>query len=292
MASPALIFDTQAAITGVKEWAEFVLAAYYSAAEIRRGRRNVPANSQRQVTVIPTTAEPVDEGWTDAVETETQANVVRLDVATAAAGLYRVQVLGQNADYVAGVLDTLTTIRDGLRSAVDVLALAVTTADIGVDAFSITGNVAGVWLGVRVAAVPVVDALVMTVVDDVTRRSSSQWSTWTLRITIDDIRPTAAGASAVTPAAQFVRRFLAAADVPVVNGSAVVYANDYLSRVGLAVLSIGPANVADYQAGGSSGPLWRERAVIDVVFNCVTGLAFDIPTIETIEPPVLTAITI
>lgn len=279
-----LIFDKQEAITGLKEWVEFVLAAHYSASEIRRGRRNAPSSSQRGVTVIPTTTVPVKEAWTDVVVESLQANLVHVQVVAAAAGLYRLRVLGQNADYVAGGGDDATAIRDGLRAAVDALALAVTTADVGGSSFSILGDTAGQWLGVAPVSTPVADALAVTVVDDVKRRASGSLGRWTLRIIIDDIRP-AMGNSSVQDAADLVRNYLDAASVPVVNGSAVIYTDDYLAQVGLVYLSAGDPIVADYQGDGGPAPVWRERAMIDVVFNVTTGLAFDIPTIETFGQP-------
>ena len=279
MGVTTLLFDKQAAITGLKTWAEFVVDGYYTASQVRRGLRNAPANTQGQVTITPLTTDPIDEGWIDEVTTAAQANLVQVEVTAAAVGDYTVDVLGTPCTYTAGALDTVTTIRDGIRAAVDLLAGPYTTAVVDDATFSILGDVDGQWLGVRVTA----GAAVATVIDDVARVTHSMSARWTLRITVDAVRP-ANGISAVQTAAALIQRYLAAPEAPVVNGSASVYTGDYLNDAGLAVLDIGTPLVADYTTGGAGAVFTHERAAIDVVFNVRTGLAFDLPTIETFGP--------
>lgn len=291
MAAPALVFDPQAALTAVKSWAEFTLAALYEPEEIRRGRRNPPANSQRQVTVIPLTPTPRANGWTNVEGTAAQRNLVRVTVSAAAAGLWRVSVLGQDADYVAGGGDDEEAIRDNLRAAVDGLGLAATTDDVGDDAFTIQGDAAGVWLAAAVTP-PAGGSGSVVVVDDVIRRVSWMVARWTLRIFIDDIRPRS-GASSVTQAAQLLEQVLAAGQVPVVNGVAYQQADDILRDAGLSFVETLPSVVGDYTTGGTGTggvrpTVWHERAGVDVVFRVTKGLRFDLPSIETFGAPTVT----
>lgn len=292
MPAPALLFDPAAAIAGLKSWAEFVLAAHFEPNTIRRGRRNAPANSQRQVTIIPLTTAPVDEAWTDIVTKGARRNRVRVTVVEAEVGGYTTTLLGETAaPFVAGALDTVMTIRDGMRAEVDALALAVTTSIPVVngvpspDAFEVLGDAAGVWLGLS-AAGPSSGAVAVFVVDDVTRIVNQMRSDWTLRIIVDDVRPNAAGSSSVTTCIALIQRFLNAGQIPIVNGDATIYTDDYLSGVGLSFLNFEVRSpVLDYTSGvggsgAAPGTIYHERAFVDVVFQVHTGIAYDQPTIE------------
>ena len=283
-----LLFDTRAAMTGLKTWCDYVLQAHYEATSIRRGRRNAPANSQRQVTVTPLSTVPIDEGWLPLITKTPQANRMLVVVTAAAVGPYTVRVLGEDATYTALGGDDEEAIRDGLRLAVDALGLAVTTADSGDDGFEILGDVAGQWLGVSV----VVGALSVATVDDVLRIAESNPGKWTIRITVDDIRP-AQGTSSATEASQLLLQYLAGARVPVVPGDASVYTDDYLSSVGLLYHDHTVLPVADYATGGTGRggakpTVFHERSPIDVVFRVTTGMAFDQPTIESFGAPSVT----
>lgn len=291
MGVAALLFDPAAALAGLKTWCDFVLAAHFEPNSIRRGRRNAPANAQRQVTIIPLTTVPIDEAWTDIVSKIRQQNVMRVTVAEAAVGNYTTTLLGQTtAPYAAGALDTVTTIRDGMQAAVDALALAVTTSVPAgsVDSFDVTGVVAGVWLGLS-AAGPNDGDVSWSTVDDVTRIINQQRADWTIRITVDDVRPNAAGSSSVTTSIALIQRYLNGGQIPVVNGDAAIYTDDYLSGVGLSFLNFETRSpVLDYTSGATSagmGTIYHERAFVDVVFQVHVGIAYDQPTIETFAPP-------
>ena len=283
-----LLFDDRAAQRGLKQWCDYVLRAHYASTSIRRGRRNAPANSQRQVTVAPLTTVPVKEGWTPNVLRTPQANLMLVTVDAAAVGPYTVRVLGEDATYTALGGDDEEAIRDGLRLAVDALGVAVTTTDSETDGFEILGDDAGQWLGVRQVA----GALSVATIDDVVRVSESNPSRWTIRITIDDIRP-AQGTSSVTEATQLLVQYLEGARVPVIPGDATVYTDDYLSSVGLLYLDHTVLPAADYATGGTGRlgakpTVFHERSLIDVVFRVTTGMAFDQPTIESFGAPSVT----
>lgn len=282
----AAIFDQQAAMESLTSWLNFTVGQWYSQRQIRRGQRSAPADTQRQVSVVPLTAVPVDEAWTPVVQTSRQINVVEVEVAIAAAGTYTLNTVAGAASYVAGGGDTAADIRDALRAAVDLLAGPYTTADVGAAGFSMTGVTAGQWLAVYPTVVPVAGALVVTTVDDVLRRTTWTSSTWEVSIFIDDIRPQTSGEVSVVPqAANYVKQVLNAGQVPIVIGSALVFADDLLFEPGrLITLTIGDPIVMDYQTPGAS-PVWRERARIDVVFQTANGLAFDVPSIESLSVP-------
>ena len=283
-----LLFDTRAAQRGLKEWCDYVLRAHYETASIRRGRRNAPANSQRQVTVAPLTTVPVNEGWTPNILQTLQANLMLVTVDAAAVGPYTVRILGEDATYTAIGGDDEEAIRDGLRLAVGALGAAVTTDDSGDNGIEILGDVAGQWLGVSAIA----GALSVATVDDVLRIAESNPGKWTIRITVDDIRP-AQGTSSVTEASQLLLQYLAGATVPVIPGDATVYTDDYLSSVGLLYHDHTVLPAADYATGGTGRggakpTVFHERSLIDVVFRVTTGMAFDQPTIESFGAPSVT----
>jgi len=283
-----LLFDDRAAMRGLKEWCDYVLRAHYEATSIRRGRRNAPASSQRQVTVTPLTTVPMKEGWTPNVVKTPQANRMLAVVTAAAVGPYTLQVLGEDATYTALPGDDEEAIRDGLRLAVDALGLPVSTDDSGEDGLEVLGDVAGQWIGVRVVA----GSLSVATIDDVLRIAKSDPSKWTIRITVDDIRP-AQGTSSATEATQLLLQYLAGATVPVIPGDATVYTDDYLSSVGLLYEDHTVLPTADYATGGTGRrgaqpTVFHARSPIDVVFRVTTGMAFDQPTIESFGAPSVT----
>ncbi len=271
-------------MTSLISWLNFAVGQWYEQRRIRRGQRSIPADSQRQVTAIPIQPIPVDEMWIPDAVTESQVNVVTVTVVTAAAGTYSLHTLAGVASYLAGGGDTPTDIRDALRAAVDALAGPLTTADDGATAFTATGDAAGVWLEFYPTALPVAGELTVTTVDDVLRRTVGSPGQWTVRLIIDDIRPST-GVSVVASAAGFIRQILAAVDVPVTIGSAKPCAGDLLALPGnLVMLDVGPVLVQDYQQPAAS-PVWRERAIVDVVFQLPNGLAFDMPNLNEIGVP-------
>lgn len=279
-----VLFDQEAAMESLTAWLSNAVGTWYTQRQIRRGQRSVPADSQRQVTAIPLTPIPIDEAWVPISITDAQANVVLVDVAIAAAGTYSLHTLAGVATYVAGGGDTPTDIRDALRAAVDALAGPYTTADEGAAGFVMTANTAGEWLEVYPTVLPAAAALVITTVDDVLRRVRGSPGQWTVRLIIDDIRPDK-GHSVVVPAANYIRQILAAVDVPVTNGSAYPYAGDLLALPGdLVVLDVGTVNQVDYQQPGAAA-VWRERAMVDVVFQTPNGITYDMPNLQTIGVP-------
>ena len=279
-----VLFDQEAAMESLTAWLSNAVGAWYTQRQIRRGQRSVPADNQRQVTAVPLTPIPVDEAWVPISLTEAQVNVVLVEVVTAAAGAYSLHTLAGTASYVAGGLDTPTDIRDALRAAVDLLAGPLTTADSGTAGFTATGDTAGEWLEFYPTVLPVAGALTVTTVDDVLRRVRGSPGQWTVRLIIDDIRPDK-GHSVVVPAANYIRQILAAVDVPVTNGSAYPYAGDLLTLPGgLVVLDVGTVLAQDYQQPGAAA-VWRERAMVDVVFQVPNGIAYDMPNLQTIGVP-------
>ena len=281
-----VLFDQAAAVASLTSWLHFTVGQWYSQQQIRRGQRNAPADAQRQVSVVPLTTVPVDESWTPVVQTQKQLNVVTVEVAVAAPGTYTLHTRSGEAVYVAGAGDTTTSIRDALRAAVDALAGPYVTADVGASAFSVTGTVAGQWLAVYPTVLPAAGALVVTTVDDVLRRTTWTAATWTVSLIVDDLRPQGAGEVSVVPqAANYVKQVLSAGQVPITLGSAQVFADDLLFEPGrLVTLTVGDALVFDYQTPGAA-PVWRERARIDVVFQTANGLAFDVPSLESLLVP-------
>ena len=285
MGVAALVFNEEEAIRGLKSWVDLVLASLYDAKQIRRGRRNAPASSQRQVTILPLKQVSDRYGFTNMRSDDAQRNLVQVGIDLASAGNYEIEVLGQSAAFVAGGGDDAEAIRDGLRDAVSALGLAVTVADVGADAFTVQGNVAGVWLGLSVLDEPAEDSIGLAVIDDTARVTSSNIGEWPVRITIDDVISSAAGArSKIGAAANLVMETLKTPGVPVVQGSAVSYAGDLLAAQGLAFLDVIGTASLDYSTGAAGATVWHQRCAIDVVFNTTTGLAFDQPTIESLGP--------
>lgn len=283
MGVTALVFNEEEAIRGLKSWVDLVLAALYDSRQVRRGRRNAPASSQRQVTITPLKSVSDRYGFTNLRSDDAQRNLVEVGIDLASAGNYEISVLGQSAAFVAGGGDNAEAIRDGLRDAVSALGLAVTLADVGADAFTIRGNVAGLWIGVAVADEPAANSIGLTVIDDTSRVTSSNIGEWPVRIMIDDVIASSAGSrSKVVEAANLVIETFKAANVPIVSGSAVTYTGDLLTAQGLAFLDVLGTASADYSTGAAGATVWHQRAMIDVVFNTTTGLAFDQPTIESL----------
>jgi hypothetical protein len=282
----ALIFDPIAAMTAIKSWAEETLDGLYVADEIRRGRRTAPENSQRQVTITPLRPYPTSDGWTDGVWTLPQRNVVVVDVTAAAPGVYSVPTAFGVASYTALIGDTAPEIRNALRVALDALAGPFATADNGASGVEVTGDTAGQWLGIQVVTAPAGGGLAVYVLDDVIVRVSGQSARWEVSISITDTRD-AGGVSKATEAAQRFYHYLQAGNVPLVNGLAY-YSSDVLKAANLAYLSASPPVVADFVEPSSAaikGTTWKERAIVDVVFQTTTGTVIDLPSIESFGSP-------
>lgn len=295
MPSPADLWNEELAYDGLKKWLEAVFGAPGAESwqvalsgdsvpfgQIHRWNQNVPRGKVPAIYFRATTADPVTEGFQYDQKDTAQQQLWNSQIVSAAPGPYTLTVLTQPATYVAGGGDTVTTIRDGLRAAVDLLGLPVTTGDIGADTFSILGDTAGTSLGV------VVDAgdIALTVINDNIRRCRARRAFWTVRFLCDDIKPDSDTVpSAARQRAKRIQTYMEAGDsLPLVSGNAVTYLNDLLAP-GAIAYNVTVAQLPDlsFQQSG----LWVVRAAADVRFTTRTGLAFDVPSLDTLgaQPP-------
>lgn len=290
MGSPSVLWDEAAALDQLRAFLVAACAAECPAGNIYRGRpAATPAVFGRPSVVIqPLTTLPTYQTPAGFESTAKQAQVWQVAIITAAAGNWTATVLGQtSAPYVADGGDTTATIAAGLRTNVDALALAVTTAAIvnpPPQGFTVTADVAGVSLGVTVSA-PVGGAYALTVVDDNLRRAVWNFGIWRVRLLFRDVpsaeRTPVSGVRYLSAImAEKVRLMLQASSQPVTNGSAYPYFRDNLQAT--------PARLSWYQ---TSNPIaldvqedgaWVRVVALDVDFQVPVALTHDVPSLDAV----------
>jgi hypothetical protein len=252
----------------------------------------------RSIVIFPLTTIPEYQSAWGAESDSAQQQKWQVAVTTAAAGNWTVTALGTTtAPFVAGPGDTPADIVAGLRSAVDALSLAVTTGAVTPPpaAFTITGDEAGVSLGVSVSA-PVGGVAALTVVDDNIRRATYNWGLYRVRLLFRDVAsaqqvvPGPVGAPRYVAAicAERVRLWLQASSLPVTNGLAYPYRRDQLqaapARLSWAKTDLLPT--ASVQENGA----WVRVVAMDVTFQVPVGMTYDVPSLDAmglIGPPVI-----
>jgi hypothetical protein len=232
------------------------------------------------IVMLPLTPIPEARSPMGAESTAVQVQRWRVRVTTAAAGAWTVTVLGQTtAPFVAGGGDTAADISTGLKAAVDALGVAVTTSvPAGVAAaFDITADVAGVSLGVSVAA-PEGGAYALTVEDDNLRRAVYNWGLWRCRLLFRDTPSASTGRYTAASLAERVRLWLQATSLPVTNGLAYPYRRDNLQAA--------PARLSWRQTFPAlwtsevEGQTWVRVVALDVEFETPVCMTHDVPSLD------------
>src|SRR5574338_259369 len=238
------------------------------------------------VQILPLVAAPEYMSRAGGQTDEKQRQRWKVSITTAAAGAWSVAVLGEQANYAAGGGDSAQDIVDGLQAAVDGLGVAVTTQALAPPpaAFGILGDVAGVSLGVSVAA-PAGGSYALAVVDDNVRRAVYNWGVWRVRLIFRCTPATSAQVAApgTYDAARLlerVRLWLQASSIPVVNGSAYPYRRDQLQAAParLSWLSTGIPQVFDEVENQT----WTRVAAVDVEFQTPVAMAHDVPSLDAV----------
>ena len=236
MPADTLLWDEDACLDAIKVFVVAACKGAVKSGDVYRWRGSaVPATTTRPsillapVNELPVLSSPMGE------ESDTaQAQRWAITVDTAAVGAWTIGALGETAaPFVAGALDTPTTIRDGLVAALDALALAVTTSTTGAAEMGVLGDVAGASLGVTLTK-PAGGAVTIEVVDDNIRRAVYNWGIYTVRLLIRDTpsaerTPSAGRRSVALGIAERVRLWFQSSSLPVVNGSAYPYRSDLLA---------------------------------------------------------------
>ena len=224
-----------------------------------------------------------------------QRQKVQVLVKQAAVGTWRVRLFGSVAEYVAGGGDTATSIRDGLRDAIDALALPVTTSSLTVQqapAVQILADVAGLSMLVQQQPgdIPPGGQSSVLVVDDNIQQVSYNWGIWEIRLVFRDV-PNAGGSSAsnkelASILAERVRCwFQVNQTLPVVNGSAYPYQGDELGKPKVELswrTTSAPISVPELESG-----VWTRAVALDVEFDVPVGLVYDIPSLDSVGPGVI-----
>lgn len=288
MGAPLVLWDESAAFDQVKAFVVAACPEVDSRAVYRARPGATPSQfGPTSIVLLPLTPAPeYGSPFGDASEAK-QQQLWHVRVTTAAAGEWTVAVLGQTtAPFVAGPGDSAADIAAGLRAAVDLPGLPVTTGVVAAPpaTFSVQGDEAGASLGVSVAA-PVGGAYALTIVDDNIRRAVYNWGTWRVRM-IFRCAPVTMNAPA-TPGTydparycERVRLWLQAASLPVTNGLAYPYRRDQLQAAParLSWLSTStPINFDEVENG-----MWTRPCAIDVAFQTPVCLTHDVPSIDAI----------
>lgn len=295
MGAPTLLFNEAAALDALRQFVTTIIPEVPEVDVYRARPTAAPGKWGLSVLLVPTTPLPVYLSPMGEENTTTQRQVARLVVRAGAAGAWQATVLGEEADFVAGVAATATQVRDGLLAALTLLALPVTAvatapgvlpaAYAGID---VTADVAGVSMLARFTAVPAGGVGAVTVVDDNLRRATYNWGVWTVRVVVRDV-PDAQGTRASMVGTYTERLRLSmqgAASIPVTNGEAFPYLRDRLggeSRVSTLPAgaqmnwrqTLGPFN-ADVLNNG----VWVRGAALDFEFDCPSSLYHDVPSLD------------
>jgi len=287
MPADTWLWDEDACLDAIKVFVVAACKGAVKSGDVYRWKGSaVPATTTRPsillapVNELPVLSSPMGE------ESDTaQRQRWAITVDAAAAGAWTIGALGETAaPFVAGALDTPTTIRDGLVAALDALALAVTTSSTGAAEMGILGDVAGVSLGVTLTK-PAGGAVTIEVVDDNIRRAVYNWGIYTVRLLIRDTpsaerTPSAGRRSVALGIAERVRLWFQSSSLPVVNGSAYPYRSDLLALANARLSwrqTHAPRSFSEQDAGG-----WTRGVALDVDFDVPCALLHDVPSLDTI----------
>ena len=303
MPAPRVIFDEIAAMDALKAFLVLCCGADLPSVNIYRANpAATPASYQLSIVMQPLQGGPPTRlspmGETSISKQQQKVQVLIQDPAV---GTWKVNLLGTTATYVAGGGDTSITIRNGLKDAIDLLGLPVTTSNVTVDkapGVQILANVAGVSMSVNqltAGDIPAGGVSQIVVVDDNLVRAHYNWGIWTVRLIFRDPPPAGAAYQGQSPTARILSSTLAervrcwleaGQSLPVVNGSAYPYVWDNLQAP--------PARISWRQ---TQGPLsfpeevngvWMRGVALDVSFDVPVGLVADIPSMVVTQTPTLT----
>lgn len=288
MGAPVYLWSEVDALNQV---AAFVRAACpeLQAADVYRAQPGAsPAKFGAAVVIFPLTTIPEHASPFGAESDSAQRQRWQVQVTTAAAGNWTVTLLGQTtAPFVAGPADTPSTIAAELMSAVDALALPVTTSAVfppPPGAFQVLADVAGTSLGLNVQA-PVGGAASLSVLDDNIRRAVYNWGVYRVRLIFRDVPsaqavPTAGPRYLAAMLADRVRLWLQASSLPATNGLAYPYRRDQLQAA--------PARLSWLRTGDPitasevEGQTWVRVVSYDVEFQTPVGMTHDVPSLDAI----------
>ena len=287
MPADTLLWDEDACLDAIKVFVVAACKGAVKSGDVYRWRGSaVPATTTRPsillapVNELPVLSSPMGE------ESDTaQRQRWAITVDAAAAGAWTIGALGQTAaPFVAGAMDTPTTIRDGLVAALDALALAVTASTTGAAEMGVLGDVAGVSLGVTLTK-PAGGAVTIEVVDDNIRRAVYNWGIYTVRLLIRDTpsaerTPSAGRRSVALGIAERVRLWFQSSSLPVVNGSAYPYRSDLLALASARLSwrqTHAPRPFSEQDVGG-----WTRGVSLDIDFDVPCALLHDVPSLDTI----------
>ena len=286
MPADALLWDEDASLAAIKVFVVAACAGQVASKNVYRWRPSaVPGDTTKpSILLAPINELPVLSSPMGEESDVAQRQRWTVTVAAGAEGAWTIAALGEtSAPFVAGPLDTPTTIRDGLLAALDALALPLaTTADAGA-VLGILGDTAGQSLRVRVTA-PVGGAVTLAVVDDNIRRAVYNWGIYTVRLLLRDTPsaeriPGAGRRSVVLGLAERIRLWFQSSSLPVVNGSAYPYRSDLLSAAQLSWRQTSaPINTGETDALG-----WTRSVALDVSFDVPCALLHDVPSLDAIE---------
>jgi len=304
MGAPQILFDESSALTALQQFITTAIPEVPQVDVYRARPSAAPSRWGLSVLIVPTTPLPVLQSYMGDQSTGTQQQLARFVFTAAAAGAWRVRVLGQTtAAYVAGVGETTAQVRDGVSAALALLGLPVTLTNTaagvlgpGQAGLDVLADVAGASMLPAVTVVPAGGAASTVIVDDNLRRASFNWGIWTVRVIVREVADAGGPRQCmVGPYTERLRLYMqAAASVPVVNGSAFPYVQDRMggpSQVG--TLPVGAAlnwrqTLGPFNADVNDNNVWTRGAALDFQFDTSSALYYDVPSLDTVGPPAVT----
>ena len=288
MPAPAITLDEAACLDALRT---FVVACVPEAAAVDVYRARPAASPGKwglSVVLNPTTPLPVFQSPMGEESQGLQRQRVRVAVKTAAVGMWRLRVLGEEAVHEALLGATPATVVDGLLAALDLLGLPITVYDLTLPAigFEVRADVAGASMGVLLT-IPAGAGATATMVDDNIRAAVYNWGTWTIRAVVRDVAsagemgaPSRAGSYA-----EMLRLRMQAQSVPVTAGLAYPYQRDLLAAANLRWRqTLGP-----FDAPVVDGGVWHRGVALDFAFDVSSALLVDVPSLDVavVSAPVL-----
>ena len=287
MPADTLLWDEDACLDAIKVFVVAACRGAVKSGDVYRWRPSaVPATTTRPsillapVNELPVLSSPMGE------ESDTnQRQRWAIEVDTAAAGAWVIGALGQTgAPFVAGEMDTPTTIRAGLVAALGALALPLAVSAVGAAGMAVLGDVAGVSLGVTITK-PAGGAVTIGIEDDNIRRAVYNWGIYTVRLLIRDTpsaerTPALGRRSVALTIAERVRLWFQASSLPVVNGSAYPYRSDLLALANARLSwrqTHAPRSFSEQESAG-----WTRGVSLDIDFDVPCALLHDVPSLDAI----------
>lgn len=294
MPAPSILFNEPACFDALKAFLVRCCAPDVDAVNIYRS--HAPATPSAvpgpSITLIPLQGGlPINSSTMGERSIAKQVQKVHVKIKTAATGSWTLSILGTEAVFVAGAEDTPTTIRNGLKTAVDLLGLPITTQALVITSqptLVITANVAGVSMLVRFLAgdIPAGGVGTVDMVDDCLRACSYNFGIWTVRIVVRDMPPLGGGVQNRVQASQLAERircwFQANATKPITAGLAYPTEGDQMILAPARLMwrnTEAPISLPELEGG-----VWTRAVGLDVSFDVPTGMAYDVPSLDSTGP--------